>query len=184
MQPKNPLKYNIKEWKTLMPKVKYTFEEVVKYMQKDAFKDNLGIIKTGIVIKRLSKVQGGLRAKYEDYNCRIFRMYLNYDIALDVEEYDKTCQVFNMRTDKTLRKLSLRNTFMLLENLDEKIEDMKFSDSWKAVFELIKEANEKEAKEDDMYCDKHQKAFLCGGDNLFYCPDCEKEIQKDIEQIK
>jgi hypothetical protein len=161
-----------------MPKIKYTFKELVEFMQKDVFKDNLGVFKTGIVIKRLAKKQtGGIRVQYEDYNCKIYRIYLNYDIVLDVEEYDSTCKIFDMKKDKTIRKLSLRNAFIFLQNFAEKIEDMKlFGDSWEVVMEFIKDSDIKKAKKDNLYCEKHGKAFICGGNMLFYCPDCEKEI--------
>ena len=41
---------------------------------------------------------------------------------------------------------------------------------------LLRLYNQAIKKENSLYCEKHGKAFICGGNMLFYCPDCSKEI--------
>ena len=35
---------------------------------------------------------------------------------------------------------------------------------------------------DNLYCDKHKKAFICDGDMVFYCPECVKETNEFLKK--
>ena len=159
------LKYSVKDWKKLMPRTKFTAEDVIKYMQKTIFKDNYIAVKSNIV----------MRFENETRNSLVFRIHINDGFCLDIEEYDKSCYIFDARKDKTI-KMSYRNAFILLQNLEERIKDIQFKDSWYAVMEIVKEYNEE--KEDKLYCNKHAKALLSDG-TVFYCPDCIKETNEE-----